>query len=141
MLLKDLTFGTVVSIMVYGPPKAGARRISKPVSLFELSAQFNWIELLVMGAKFKLEQNYPNPFNPDTIIQYSIPNIDSDLGVNVIIKVYDVQGKEVKTLVNKSANSGLHEIKFDGSTLTSGIYYYTIESDGFSQAKKMLMIK
>jgi len=94
-----------------------------------------------MGTKFKLEQNYPNPFNPDTIIQYSIPNIDSDLGVNVIIKVYDVQGKEVKTLVNKSANSGLHEIKFDGSTLTSGIYYYTIESDGFSQAKKMLMIK
>jgi len=85
---------------------------------------------------FKLEQNYPNPFNPSTKINYSIPNTQY-----TILKVYDVLGNEVATLVNEKQNAGSYEIEFEGSNLSSGIYYYKLLTDNFSDTKKMILIR
>ncbi|MCB9211656.1 MAG: T9SS type A sorting domain-containing protein [Ignavibacteriales bacterium] len=86
--------------------------------------------------EFRLEQNYPNPFNPNTSIRYSISNEN-----NVILKVYDILGKEVATLVNERKSSGYYVVNFDASNLTSGIYFYTIRAGSFSETKKMLLMK
>jgi len=83
-----------------------------------------------------LYQNYPNPFNPSTTIRYSITNPDI-----VRIKIYDILGREVKTLVNEFKQSGNYEIQFDASGLASGIYLYRIESGKFVQTKKMILLK
>lgn len=87
---------------------------------------------------YSLSQNYPNPFNPSTNIKFDLPSDN-----NVQIKVYDLLGKEVATLVNGRYSAGSHEINWDASDLSSGVYIYKmITSDGkFSQTKKMLLVK
>ena len=89
---------------------------------------------------FNLSQNYPNPFNPSTNIRYDIPKSG-----NVTLKVYNELGKEVSTLVNSYQNAGSYEINFNASSaaggLTSGVYFYKLEADGFTSTKKMLLIK
>jgi hypothetical protein len=90
---------------------------------------------------FSLYQNYPNPFNPSTVIKYSIPNNISIVNVNVVLKVYDVLGREVKTLVNKVQNPGDYEVEFNAAELTSGIYFYTLSAGNFYQTKKLILLK
>lgn len=92
---------------------------------------------------FSLEQNYPNPFNPSTTIKYTIPNVTLSgvEGSRVILKVYDVIGNEVATLVNENKPAGNYEINFNASSLTSGIYFYTIHSGKFTDTKKMTLLK
>ena len=85
---------------------------------------------------FKLSQNYPNPFNPNTKIQFAIPQN----GI-VSLKVYDILGREVKTLVNQSLKAGTYEINWDAATYSSGIYFYRLESENYYEAKKMILIK
>jgi len=85
---------------------------------------------------YNLGQNYPNPFNPSTTIRYSITTTDL-----VRIKVYDILGREVKTLINEQKQAGTYEIQFDASGLASGIYLYRIESGNFIQTKKMILLK
>jgi len=85
---------------------------------------------------YSLSQNYPNPFNPTTNIKFSILNSG-----NVNISVYDITGKEVSVLVNQSFNAGSYTVDFDASSLSSGIYFYTIKADGFTDTKKMMLIK
>ncbi|MCX6165869.1 MAG: T9SS type A sorting domain-containing protein [Ignavibacteriae bacterium] len=85
---------------------------------------------------YKLFQNYPNPFNPNTIIRFQIK--DSRL---VTLKVYDILGKEVATLVNEKQSPGVYEVTFDGSQFPSGIYFYKLETDSYRETKRMLMIK
>ncbi len=94
-------------------------------------------------SKYSLSQNYPNPFNPVTIIRFSIPAVDSRLRGNdrVLLKVYDILGKEVQTLVNESLQPGTYETSFDGSSLTSGVYFYKLITNEFTETKKMLLIK
>jgi Secretion system C-terminal sorting domain/Immune inhibitor A peptidase M6 len=87
-------------------------------------------------AVFVLEQNYPNPFNPATVIKYQLPGAS-----NVMIKVFDILGKEVSTLVNERIEAGYHQVEFNGSNLASGLYLYKIEADGFTEVKKMMLIK
>jgi hypothetical protein len=86
--------------------------------------------------EYSLEQNYPNPFNPTTNIQYQIavPGF-------VSLKVYDVLGNEVATLVNKEKPAGSYEVEFDGTDLPSGIYFYQLKASGFIETKKMILIK
>ncbi len=92
--------------------------------------------------EFVLNQNYPNPFNPTTTISYSIPSVTSDLSLsNVQLKVYDILGKEVATLVNEQQSPGNYKVEFDSSKLTSGIYFYTIRAGSFIETKKMLLMK
>ena len=94
---------------------------------------------------FELQQNYPNPFNPTTTIRYSVPNVvtsrDLSLQHNITLQVYDVLGREVKTLVNEVKSPGNYEIKFDASKLNSGIYFYKLQADNFVQTKKMILVK
>jgi hypothetical protein len=89
---------------------------------------------------YSLSQNYPNPFNPTTKIRFDVPRWRG-VGGWTTLKVYDVQGREVQTLVNESLKPGTYEVTFDGSTLNSGVYFYKLVMDGFSETKKMLMIK
>ncbi len=86
--------------------------------------------------KFKLEQNYPNPFNPVTNIKFSI----KDKG-DVSMKVYNTQGKLIETLVNKVLPAGEYEYSFDAVGLNSGIYFVTVQAGGFSDTKKMVLLK
>jgi hypothetical protein len=95
---------------------------------------------------FQLMQNYPNPFNPSTIIKYSIPSARSPLqggarGGLVTLKVYDMLGREVATLVNENQKAGNYKVKFNGSNLPSGLYFYRIISNNFTATKKMLLMK
>ncbi len=85
---------------------------------------------------YSLEQNYPNPFNPTTNIGFRI----AEFGF-VSIKVYNVLGKEVATLLNEEKKPGAYKIKFDGSKLSSGIYFYKLQSGDFVQTKKMILLK
>lgn len=85
---------------------------------------------------FQLEQNYPNPFNPTTSISWQTPFS----GIQTI-KVYDIMGKEILTLVDEYRSAGEHKIKFDASSLPSGIYFYHLKSGDFSETKKMMLIK
>jgi hypothetical protein len=85
---------------------------------------------------YKLAQNYPNPFNPATKIEFSIPS----KGL-VSLKIYDVTGKEVGQLVNTTLRAGSYTAQFDGGKLSSGIYFYTLRTEGFVETKKMMLIK
>jgi len=85
---------------------------------------------------YTLSQNYPNPFNPVTNIRYSIPKDG-----NVTFRVYDMLGNEIGTYVNEVQQAGTYSVVFDGATLASGIYYYKLESNGFSETKKMMLVK
>jgi hypothetical protein len=85
---------------------------------------------------FSLAQNYPNPFNPKTTINYSIP-----VTGNVVLKIYDVLGKEVATLVNDNKAPGNYSTDFNASSLASGIYIYTLRTNNLFQTKKMLLLK
>jgi hypothetical protein len=85
---------------------------------------------------FKLEQNYPNPFNPTTKIEFRI----ADFGF-VSLKVYDVLGNEIATLVNEEKPAGEYEVEFDGSRLPTGIYFYQLQAGNFVETKKMVLLK
>ncbi|MCW8824325.1 MAG: DUF1028 domain-containing protein [Ignavibacteriaceae bacterium] len=93
-------------------------------------------ENLTSPDKFYLYQNYPQPFNPSTTIKYQIPKTSF-----VSLKVFDALGREVVTLVNEEKTYGNYEVEFDGSALTSGIYFYTLKAGGYKNTKKMLLIK
>ncbi len=95
---------------------------------------------------FTLEQNYPNPFNPVTKIKFTIPKTWSSLMRPVQLKIYDILGKEVATLVNEEKPAGEYEIEFDiqssrDKSLTSGIYFYRLRAGSFVQTKKMILLK
>ncbi|MGB5849577.1 MAG: T9SS type A sorting domain-containing protein, partial [Ignavibacteriaceae bacterium] len=85
---------------------------------------------------FQLEQNYPNPFNPSTTIKYSVPEKG-----NVTIRVFDMLGAEVATLVNVTQEVGSYEINFDASKLSSGMYIYKLNAGTVSLSKKMMLLK
>jgi hypothetical protein len=86
--------------------------------------------------KFTLQQNYPNPFNPTTVISYSV-----SAASNVILKIYDVLGKLITTLVNENQEAGNYKVNFNAGGLSNGIYYYKIQSGNFVAIKKMLLLK
>jgi hypothetical protein len=91
----------------------------------------------VNGTKdFRLSQNYPNPFNPNTKISWHSP-----VANHQTLKVYDVLGNEVATLVNEFRNAGSYEVDFDASKLSSGVYFYKLQAGDFVQTKKMILMK
>jgi len=89
-----------------------------------------------LEVKFDLSQNYPNPFNPTTVINYSIPSKSK-----VTLKVYDVLGKEIAKLVDEEKSAGTHNLEFDASNLSSGVYFYRINAGNFQEVRKMMLIK
>jgi len=93
-----------------------------------------------MPDTFRLHQNYPNPFNPTTTIKYSIPLVEAKF-VPTTIKIYDVLGREVATLVNENKPAGVYEIIFDAFNLPSGVYYYQLKVNDFVETKKLILMK
>jgi hypothetical protein len=85
---------------------------------------------------YKLEQNYPNPFNPSTLISFSIPKADK-----VKLVVYDLLGREVSTLVDQYMQAGKYTQEFDGTRIASGVYFYTLKVNDFTETRKMLLVK
>ena len=94
------------------------------------------IEVNVGVSRFYLSQNYPNPFNPVTTIKYSLPQTGY-----ITLKVFNTIGEEVATLAGNIKEAGSYEVEFDASALNSGVYYYRLESGGFSMTNKMMLIK
>jgi len=94
------------------------------------------VQFGVVPTKYVLEQNYPNPFNPSTVISYSIPTAS-----NVSVKVFDVLGNLITTLVNQNQEAGNYKIYFNAGELSNGIYFYKIQAGSFIDIKKMLLLK
>ncbi len=86
--------------------------------------------------EFSVAQNYPNPFNPTTVISFALPK-----EAHVIVSVFNALGQMVEELVNSNRNAGLHSVSFDASSLTTGIYFYTVNAGEFVSTKKMLLVK
>ncbi|MEP0859803.1 MAG: discoidin domain-containing protein [Ignavibacterium sp.] len=94
-----------------------------------------------LPVEFKLEQNYPNPFNPVTKIRYRVPTDEKREARNVQLKVYDLLGNEVATLVNEYKQPGVYEVEFDASDLSSGVYIYRLQAEAFISTKKMVLLR
>jgi len=93
---------------------------------------------------FSLYHNFPNPFNPSTMIRYEIPGQARNDNMLVVLKIYDVLGNEIATLVNEEKPAGVYEVEFtaaQNSILSSGIYFYQLKTGSFIETKKMLMLK
>jgi hypothetical protein len=106
-------------------PNSNVRGISYSNNMFSLTERI-----------FSLSQNYPNPFNPTTTIDFSLPE-----RAMVSLKVYDVLGREVATLLDEMKDAGAHQVRFNAGTLSSGVYYYTLRYGSVSQTKKMILAK
>ena len=87
-------------------------------------------------SSFTLDQNYPNPFNPTTVISFQLKK-----AARVSLRVYDVLGREVATLVNEREDVGSHAVTFNGDNLSSGVYFYRLEAGSYIATKKMLLVK
>jgi hypothetical protein len=94
------------------------------------------VEVNVLPTEFSLSQNYPNPFNPSTSIEYTV--VSSEY---VSLKVYDVLGNEVVTLVNEKKEAGKYRVNFNASSLSSGVYFYKIQAGSFNQVRKMMLLR
>ncbi|NCS88171.1 MAG: T9SS type A sorting domain-containing protein, partial [Ignavibacteria bacterium] len=93
---------------------------------------------------FELYQNYPNPFNPTTKIRYSIPSVETHRHAsqqNILLKIYDVLGNEIATLVNEEKPPGNYEVEFNAKGLASGVYFYRLTAGSFIQTKKMILLR
>ncbi|MFH1525918.1 MAG: T9SS type A sorting domain-containing protein [Bacteroidota bacterium] len=93
---------------------------------------------------FKLEQNYPNPFNPRTVIKFQVPSVKTRGSVsqqNIVLKVYDILGQEIRTLINGVHTPGNYTVEFNAEGLSSGIYFYTLNASEFKETKKMILLR
>ena len=86
--------------------------------------------------EFTLEQNYPNPFNPSTVISFQLP-----VSSQVTLKVYDILGREVSVLITEAKSSGEYKVEFNANSLSSGIYFYRLQTERYSSTKKLILIK
>ncbi len=113
---------------------------SNPVGFWYLASRELNVEVeqnsLNVPGEFQLQQNYPNPFNPTTTIEFALPKQS-----NVTLKLFDILGREMATLVDAELESGVHKINFDGKDLASGIYFYRIHAEGFLKTKKLMLLK
>ncbi|MBE0552036.1 MAG: T9SS type A sorting domain-containing protein [Ignavibacterium sp.] len=96
----------------------------------------NLEEIAFSLSDFNLFQNYPNPFNPTTNIQYQVSS-----NIQVLLKVYDVLGHEIATLVNEYKPAGSYEVDFDATGLSSGVYFYKLQTGSFVETKKMILMR
>jgi agmatine/peptidylarginine deiminase len=140
------SLGTKVYYYISAASVSG-RTVTKPLTAPSGNFQFKIDNSTsVAGAdihlnNFALQQNYPNPFNPATVISYNISsNMNGEL-TNVKLTVYNSTGKKIATLINEKQNAGSYNITFDGSGLSSGIYFYKLEAGSFTDTKRMILLK
>jgi hypothetical protein len=126
------------------PNEAGANVVAQPFVWETFNAAIAYEEIVLVEetsfsesiTTYTLEQNYPNPFNPNTKIKYSVPQSS-----NITIKVFDILGNDIVTLVNTEKPVGIYEVEFDATTLTSGVYFYRLQAGSFVETKKMILAK
>ena len=127
-----------VTIRLAGPSAGTYKYRLKQIDFdgsFEYSNEIE-VEVDFTPKEFVLYQNYPNPFNPNTVISYWLP-----VSGNVTLKVYDVLGNEITTLVNEEKQPGVYEVEFDASSFASGMYLYKLQAGNFTNTKKMILAK
>jgi hypothetical protein len=133
---SNCSYGTY-TVTVTGVETGGPRTHTRTYTLIVGSTPSGIGNNTQSASDFNLYQNYPNPFNPSTSIEFFLPKQSL-----VNLKVYDIVGKEIATLVNnETRKEGLHQVNFDGSNLSSGIYYYKINTGEFTDIKKMMLVK
>ncbi|UCH66513.1 MAG: T9SS type A sorting domain-containing protein, partial [Ignavibacterium sp.] len=128
---------------------AGNLQVPRSIA-FEHLDPVTAVEEEIIISEFRLEQNFPNPFNPSTKIKFTIstsplnPSPYQGKGQRerlITLKVYDVLGNKITTLINEENSAGIYEVEFSGEGLSSGIYYYKIQAGNFFDTKKMILIK
>jgi hypothetical protein len=100
---------------------------------FDMVASLQSVQLVT---EFQLEQNYPNPFNPTTRISFSLPSREL-----VTLRIYDITGREIATLLNDMREPGIYDLTFDAADLPSGMYFYRINAGAYSEIRKMMLVK
>ncbi|MDA3884436.1 MAG: T9SS type A sorting domain-containing protein [Candidatus Delongbacteria bacterium] len=135
----SLTFRSSVGQMVIGESKLGSDVVN--AGIIYLSTDTEKIksgktETVNIPFNYELKQNYPNPFNPTTSIQFTLPENQF-----VSLKVFNVAGKEVVELAGKDFNKGINSVNFNAANLVSGLYFYRMQTKGFSNIKKMMIVK
>ncbi|MDP2036988.1 MAG: CHRD domain-containing protein [Ignavibacteria bacterium] len=140
LLLRELVKGKLY-MNVHTLANPGGEIRGQVVNSTDITSGVKSNDSQELPSSFELSQNYPNPFNPETTIRYKI-----QAASNVSLKVYDVLGREVATLVNEYKQAGNYKVKFNvetrhGASLQSGIYFYRIHANGYSETKKMILIK
>ncbi|MCX6164744.1 MAG: T9SS type A sorting domain-containing protein, partial [Ignavibacteriae bacterium] len=134
---SGMTYGYYTDNIVGCTATAGAVQATRPNTCFTMTTINSTNNISnIIPKQYSLNQNYPNPFNPVTRINFEIPK----QGL-VNLKVYDVLGREVKSLVNEVKAPGVYSVDFNGAELSSGVYFYRLESNGFTDIKKMMLIK
>ena len=136
IVIDDLWIENNLSIVVF-VQSAGSKTVhqSETISYNDLTITGIENEMSTPN-KFSLDQNYPNPFNPSTKISWQLP-----VSGVVIIKVYDVLGKEIATIINEDLPAGKYELEYNASNLPSGIYFYSLSSNDYTESKKMILLK
>ncbi len=149
--------GTQVYLLGYPSPLTWSTNLSgvttvaipseiqnNPPCLYAWTFKFIRSDIIHIGNEipesFFLSQNYPNPFNPATKINFDVPIIRGASGI-ISLKIYDILGKEIKTLVNEQLQPGKYEITFDGRNFASGTYFYKFSAGNYTETKKMILIK
>lgn len=131
-IVQDIIPGQYIDLTLLGiePFTLPGRRMTLTDQITSIKHDEQLINSYMLG------QNYPNPFNPSTTIGYYLPE-----GTNVELKLYDVLGNEIGTLVNEFKSAGTYKIEFNAEQLSSGVYFYKIETNNFSQTKKMILLR
>jgi len=156
----NMASGDTQEVVIAFLMKKGTDNINSITELKNYAAQIqHWYDndfvtdvketIPTIPTEFSLSQNYPNPFNPVTTIKYTIPTPPASSpfrkGRNevafVTLKVYDILGSEIATLVNQEQNAGSYEVDFNASHLASGIYFYRLQAGSFIGTKKMILLK
>ncbi|NIT54678.1 MAG: M28 family peptidase [Aliifodinibius sp.] len=131
--MTDVVKATVAAVAKLSEIQHSGVGISQP---FDIGTTAIAVQSDQTPQQFSLAQNYPNPFNPNTVIRYGLPH-----AAKVRLEVYNLVGQHVAILVDEQKPAGYHEVRFDGRELSSGMYFYRIQTAGFSATKKMLMMK
>ncbi|MCX7833318.1 MAG: T9SS type A sorting domain-containing protein [Ignavibacteria bacterium] len=126
--------------------RQGTASIAPTLDLDGIKVALTWSDILLglknnrtMLSSFELFQNYPNPFNNETIIRFNLPEINNNS--NVTLKIFDIMGREVLTLINNPLNAGSYEYRLNANELSSGMYYYKLSAGEYSEIKKMVVVK
>ncbi len=136
----DSTKGRYLKLILKGSNQGNKASIWEFESYGTKKSQQN--ASIISPSVFTLMQNYPNPFNPSTKIRYVVPesNVNGQMS-NVVLKVYDILGNEVATVINEVQSSGEHEVEFEADGLASGIYIYRLQTAEFTDTKKMILLR
>ena len=139
ILSDTITFGATTTTQSYGRiPDGGTWQVLNTITRGASNSGGTSVqsEYLPVAREFVLHQNYPNPFNPSTMIEYRLSSAS-----HITLKVYNLLGDEIATLVNGQQGAGLHAVRFNASPYASGMYFYRMNAGRYSEMKKMLLVK